>query len=124
MECQPFSSITTGSVECSNCLPTDPRAGTFVLSLPTISTYQPARCLIKKMSGTLTINFDNGVTVTAVVGGHFIDEKGVLRGTGQIAVSSLVDWAYEHAGVAISPYPQTPCVETTNPVSAVLVFST
>jgi len=123
LDCLAFSSVTTGSATCTACLPGDPAAGTFTLNLPTITTYQPNPCRIKTMSGTLIINWNNGTTSTAIVSGHFDQSQPILHLSGQFDVESLVQWSYEHPGIAIPNFPTSPCVETTNPVSAALVIS-
>lgn len=122
-DCQAFSSITTGSASCSACLPGDPVAGSFTLSLPTITTSHPDACRIKTMSGTLRIDWDDGTSSTASVAGHFIDDKQTLQLTGKFDVEPLVQWAHSQVGVPIPKYPVSRCLQTTSPVSAALVIS-
>lgn len=124
LDCLPFSSTTTGSATCSACLPGDPLGGTFTLSLPSITTYRPSRCLIKTISGTLRFTWFDGGSSTATVAGRFVDDKGILRLVGQFDDEPFLDWAGDQVGIVLNNYPSSPCVETVNPVSAVLVIST
>jgi hypothetical protein len=118
-----FSSETTGSATCIACLPGDPISGSFTLSLPTITTYQADQCRIKTISGTLQVIWDDGKSSTANIAGRFVDDKLTLHLAGQFDVSNLTEWAANQVGIKMHNYPNTPCVQTTNPVSAALVIS-
>jgi hypothetical protein len=122
-DCPSFSSETTGSAFCSGCLPGDPISGSFTLDLPTITTYRPDDCRIKTISGTLQVIWDNGKSSTANIAGRFVDDKLTLHLSGSFDVSNFQQWSEEKLGIKLHNYPNTPCVQTTNPVSAALVIS-
>lgn len=112
-----------GSATCSACLPGDPISGSFTLGLPTITTSRPNECRIKTISGTLQVIWDNGKSSTANITGRFVDDKLTLHLAGKFDDEPLVQWAHDQVGIKMHNYPNAPCVQTTNPVSAALVIS-